>query len=109
MSGREERIARNEATSREINERLEDAHRRRSGDRTIRMVCECGRETCVRVIAITLTEYDRVRANPLYFVVTKGHVVEDVDRVVDRAERYVVVAKREGTPAKVAEEEDPRD
>jgi hypothetical protein len=73
------------------------------------MVCECGREACDRIIAITLTEYDRVRANPLQFVVAPGHVVEDVDRVVDRAERYVVVAKREGTPAEVAEEEDPQD
>jgi hypothetical protein len=32
----------------------------------------------------------------------------EVEQVVSRTDRYVVVAKREGTPAQVAIEEDPR-
>ncbi|HEV8571583.1 MAG TPA: hypothetical protein VGR49_00865 [Actinomycetota bacterium] len=109
MSGREERVAKNEATSREINEKIEDAHEETSPDRHIRMVCECGQETCDRVVAITLTEYERLRGDPRQFVVTKDHVMEDVERVVSETNRFVVVAKREGTPAAVATDEDPRD
>jgi len=32
----------------------------------------------------------------------------DVEEVVEETDRFVVVAKREGTPAEVASEEDPR-
>jgi hypothetical protein len=49
-----------------------------------------------------------VRADPLQFAVTRDHVMADVERVVAETDRYAVVAKREGTPAAVAIEEDPR-
>jgi hypothetical protein len=35
-------------------------------------------------------------------------VLAEVERVVAQTDRYCVVAKREGTPAAVAVEEDPR-
>jgi hypothetical protein len=38
MTRREERVARNEATSREINERIEDAHGEARSDGFIRML-----------------------------------------------------------------------
>ena len=66
MSDRAERVAR-EATSREINERLERAHEGAPSDRYLRMVCECGLATCDRVIAITMPEYERVRSDPRWF------------------------------------------
>lgn len=111
MSSREERVAKNEATSREINERIEDAHEEASQGRDdpIRMVCECGQEGCDRLLAITLGEYERVRSDPRQFVVVRDHVTEEIDRVVHETDRFVLVAKREGTPAAVATEEDPRD
>jgi hypothetical protein len=34
--------------------------------------------------------------------------VPDAEVVLEENERFVVVVKREGTPAKVAEQEDPR-
>ena len=107
MSGREERVARNEATSREINEGIEDAHAG-SPDRQIRMICECGRDECERVIAITVTEYERIRTDPVRFAVTRAHVIPDVEEVVERTDRYVVVTKREGTPMDIAVDTDPR-
>jgi hypothetical protein len=70
--------------------------------------CECGRLECDRVIAITLAEYNSVRADPRQFVVVRAHVLADVEQVVSETDRYTVVAKREGTPAAVAVEEDPR-
>ena len=110
MSKQEERVAKNEATSREINEKIEDAHEENSHGRDdpIRMVCECGQEECDRLLAITLDEYDQVRSDPRQFAVVRDHLIEDVDRVVQETDRFVLVAKREGTPAKVATEEDPR-
>jgi hypothetical protein len=36
------------------------------------------------------------------------HVVPDAELVLEEHERFVVVEKREGTPAEVAEAKDPR-
>lgn len=108
VSSREERVARNESTTREINEGIEQAHQAASTPDHVRIVCECGRLECDRVIAITLAEYESVRADPRQFAVTHDHVMADLERVVAETDRYAVVAKREGTPAAVAVEEDPR-
>jgi hypothetical protein len=108
MSSREERLARNEAAAREINEGIEDAHEGEPSDRYIRMVCECGRDDCDRLVAITTSEYEQIRSDPVQFAVVQDHVIEDVERVVYETDRFLVVAKREGTPAAVAIEEDPR-
>ena len=107
MSGREERAAQNESASREINERLEEAHEGEP-ERYVRMVCECGRPHCSSVIAISIREYEAVREDPRMFVVDHAHVSPDVEDTVRTTDRFVVVCKREGTPAAIAEEEDPR-
>ena len=108
MSSREERVARNEATTREINEDIERAHQDASPPDHVRILCECGREDCDRVLAVTLAEYESLRADPRRFAVAHGHVIADLEQVVTETDRFAVVAKREGTPAEVAVEEDPR-
>lgn len=108
MSSRDERVARNESTTRQINEGIEQAHQAASAPEHVRIVCECGRLECGRVIAITIAEYQSVRADPRRFAVARDHVMADVERVVAETDRYAVVTKRQGTPAAVAIEEDPR-
>ena len=108
MPSREDRVARNEVAAREINEGIEDAHAGAPADRYLRVVCECGRDECDRVIAITKPEYEEVRRDPVRFAVARGHVIADVERVVDRTDRFVVVTKRDGEAREVASEEDPR-
>ena len=108
MSSREERVARNESTTREINEDIEQVHEAAPVEGPVRVLCECGREECDRLIAMTLAEYESVRADPRRFAVVRDHVLADVEQVVAETDRYTVVAKREGTPAAVAVEEDPR-
>ena len=108
VSSREERAARNESTTRQINEQIEQAHQAAPIQGHVRVLCECGREDCDRLIAMTLAEYESLRADPRQFAVTRGHVLADVEQVVAATDRYAVVAKREGTPAAVAVEEDPR-
>ena len=108
MSSREERVARNESTTREINEQIEQAHEAAPVEGPVRVLCECGREECDRLIAMTLAEYESVRADPRQFAVVRDHVLAEVEQVVAETDRYTVVAKREGTPAAVAVQEDPR-
>jgi 5-bromo-4-chloroindolyl phosphate hydrolysis protein len=108
VSSQDERVARNESTTREINENIEQAHQAASTPDHVRIVCECGRLECDRVLAITIAEYESVRADPRQFAVTRDHVLAEVEQVVAETDRYAVVAKRPGTPAAVAIEEDPR-
>jgi hypothetical protein len=107
MDERAARVAKNEATSREMNEKIEQAHSR-SPDDYFRIICECGRSDCTRVIAIAAEEYEEVRSDARDFAVVRTHVMPDVEEVVRDAERFTVVRKREGTPAEIAEERDPR-
>jgi hypothetical protein len=108
VSSREERVARNESTTRQINEQIEQAHQDTSVQGHVRVLCECGQQDCDRLIAMTLAEYESVRADPRQFAVTRDHVLVDVEQVLAETDRYALVAKREGTPAAVAVEEDPR-
>jgi hypothetical protein len=108
MTSREERVAHNEANARAINEGIEAAHRGRSPDDHIRVVCECGDASCEQVIAMTLSEYEAVRSDAHRFAIRRGHEKPDIEDVVYATDRFLVVAKREGTPATIAEEEDPR-
>jgi hypothetical protein len=106
---REGRIAKNEAIAREINEGIEEAMSSKSADRSVRMLCECGRPECERVIAISLAEYEDARRDARRFVVVGEHVMPDIETVVEDTGRYVIVQKREGTPAEMADSTDPRD
>jgi hypothetical protein len=107
MSEREARVAKNEATARDMNEKIEQAHAD-SPDDYFRILCECGRSDCDRVIAIATPEYEALRSDAREFAVVSTHVMPDIEDVVRDTERYTVVRKHEGTPAEIAEEEDPR-
>jgi hypothetical protein len=109
MTDREARLAKNEAISRDINEGIEEALASLSPEGHARMLCECGDPECERKIAISVVEYEAARHDSRRFVVVKDHVLPEVETVVVETERYVVVQKREGTPAEVARETDPRD
>jgi hypothetical protein len=108
MGDREERLTRNEATAREINEGVEGSNAPAEATDTIRILCECGQLECLGVLAITIAEYEGVRRDPRTFAVTKDHVMPEVEDVLEETDRFVVVRKREGVPAQIAEEEDPR-
>jgi len=61
MISREERMATNEASSREFNERIEESYQGEPPANRIDIVCECARMTCDAAIDITLDEYEHVR------------------------------------------------
>ena len=56
---------------------------------------------------ITNAEYERVRGDPRLFLIHREHLIPDVEEVLIEGDRLLVVAKREGTPAEVAIQEDP--
>jgi hypothetical protein len=108
MSSREERMARNEAASREINEKIQEAYQGEPPANRIDIVCECARKMCDATIDITLDEYEDVREDARFFVISPGHFVGDIEWIVFENDRFAVVAKREGVPADVARDENPR-
>ena len=110
MGAREDRIARNEALFRSVNERVRELAATagsRERDPVASFVCECGRADCTETVELTVAEYERVRADPTHFVVVPGHEIPDVEEVVERHERYDVVRKHDGE-AQIAIETDPR-
>ena len=105
MSEREERLGKNEAVFREVNERIRDV--------TIvpaetQFLCECADASCTAPVSMTLTAYESVRANPRHFLIVPGHEVLEVEDVVEEHEAFTVVRKKAGDPADVAIATDPR-
>lgn len=93
------RLAANEARFREINDRLERELEPilQAPDEFLPFVCECGRRACADAIRLTLAEYERVREDATRFAVAPGHEITDVEDVVERHERYLVVRKHPET------------
>jgi hypothetical protein len=99
------RAARNQALFREVNARLVDLNEvfEALSERST-FVCECASIACIQEIEISLTDYQRVRADPRRFIVAPSddHVFPDAERVVERAKGYFVVEKV-GVAATIAE------
>jgi hypothetical protein len=105
---REERIGRNEALFRDLNERVKDVDARFGYPVDGEFLCECGNRECVERVTVPLEEYERVRSDSTTFIVKNGHEQADVESIVAEHDDHVVVQKRAGTPARVATETDPR-
>jgi hypothetical protein len=101
-----QRVARNEATFRDVNETLQRGRWPGEGKATA-FLCECAQLWCTRLIELTPQDYERIRAHPRRFLVALGHDVPDVESIVERHRGYVVVEKREEA-GEVAEITDPR-
>jgi predicted ThiF/HesA family dinucleotide-utilizing enzyme len=104
VQGRQ-RVAMNEATFRRVNEGMETGQ---GPEGMLAFLCECGRLGCNKLIELTRAEYEGVRANPRRFAIVDGHQIEEVEDVVDRTERYVVVEKRGHPESEIVEYTDPR-
>ena len=112
METSEERVVRNEALFREINERVEDVAEgfdiRGEGDSLrIEFVCECGNLGCIERIELTRGQYEAVRENPRRFAVVRGHEDQSISRIVEQHGEVAVVEKLDHA-ADVAVEHDPR-
>ena len=91
---RQKRIAKNETSFRDINERLEAGlkqvpHR----PAVLEFVCECGDRGCEDHVHMTFEEYEAVRRDSRRFAVVPGHVFPETEHVVADNGDYAVVEK----------------
>jgi hypothetical protein len=108
-SARAEKAAHNEYVLKRFNQRINDLTEELiqeglgAESRVADFLCACGSADCRGTIRLPLDEYDRVRARPHRFIVLPGHDHPQLERVVERHERYWVVEKlpayREGGAA----------
>jgi hypothetical protein len=110
MDARAERVGRNEALFREVNEQVESLNRRFSaavGD-TMDIVCECADLACIERLTVPLPTYERVRSEPTLFLVKPGHEQGDFEEVVAETPGFNVVRKDAPDARRVAVATDPR-
>ena len=107
---RAETIARNDATFRAANERVNDfANGLDDIEGTpLPFLCECPDVRCTAIVRLTKAEYEAIRRDPTRFATVPGHEGdEESSTVVDENDRYAVVEKL-GVAAELAAELDPR-
>lgn len=105
---RQTRIARNETSFRDINERLEaDLRHVRHTPELLEFVCECGDRRCDQLVRLTFDEYEEVRQDSRHFAVVLGHVYPEAERVIAGNERFEIVEKL-GHAVEVTDAEDDR-
>jgi hypothetical protein len=107
MPTRAERQGRNESLFREVNERIAELNQTFHVEGRSEFLCECSREECKEPVSISLDEYEAVRRESTRFFVIPGHEDGSVERVIERNDRYMVVAKI-GDAAEEADDLDPR-
>jgi hypothetical protein len=97
MEGREARMASNEALLREVNERIHEVGEGLQvlpDDELLDFRCECGAAACEDLVSMTRAEYEHVRSDNDRFALLPGHEEEEIERVMERTDRYVIVDKR---------------
>jgi hypothetical protein len=108
MDAREERLARNEALFRDVNERVRAVAAQHGGQPHLyQFFCECSNIDCTFQLEALLAEYEAVRAFPNRFLVVPDHWLPEVETVVERTDRWWTVEKH-GEAAALAEDLDPR-
>jgi hypothetical protein len=111
---RDRRQGENEALFRRVNDRIEQLAEGafdsgEEGARAWDFVCECYDKGCTERVALTIAEYEAVRAAGERFVVAPApeHVDTSIENVVDMSSRYWVVEKTDQA-AEAARADDPR-
>ena len=103
----ERRLARNEALFRKTNEAIERGQWPDDPLKPVRFRCECSRMDCDQAVEVVLVDYERVRSFPRRFVLAPGHEMTQIETVIHRSERYVVVEKQQAA-GDTAAASDPR-
>ena len=108
MDAREERLARNEALFREVNERVRAiAAVHGDDDHIYEFYCECSNVDCTFQLRATLAEYESVRAEGNRFLIAPSHSLPEIEIVIEKRDAWWMVEKV-GEPAQLVEDLDPR-
>jgi hypothetical protein len=105
----DERIARNQSTFRDANERIEEAAEKHALPGDVPFICECAEATCSQILLLSLDEYERIRANPRHFLVAPGHAeaAGEAAHIVEEHPTWVL-AEKVGRAGEIAARLDPR-
>lgn len=100
MEERLERQARNESLMRTVNDERAAIDERATAwadsEHQFEFQCECGRDQgCESLVLMTLGEYERVRSQRDRFTVLPGHENLKIEHVVEQADRFLIVDKRD--------------
>ena len=107
VESRETRAAKNEATFRDVNERILEVAEQFEAE-GLTALCECSGAGCMDTLQITMTEYALIRSRGNRFALISGHEDPTIERVVEHNERFVVVEKT-GEAGAVAQDLHSRD
>jgi hypothetical protein len=104
----QERIAENQASFREANEKIEAAaYKADFQERRVPFICECSDPACTEIIRLNLAEYDNLRRSPRRFFTAPGHATAAVAAgaavIVEELDGYTLVDKI-GVAGEIAEE-----
>ena len=114
MTERTERLARNEAVFRMLNERAQavtqELAREGLGSEpdTLECVCECSNDDCTAVLRLRREDYELARADPGRFVVAPGHVDPTIEREIFQIDGGAVFVEKHPGERAIAVETDPR-
>jgi hypothetical protein len=106
-----ERSAKNQATFRDANERIEEAAAKLLDGDEAPFICECPNLDCTELIRVPFAVYAAVREHGQRFLVSPGHEICTVGdiriaRVTERCDGYSIMDKV-GEAAEVAQQLDP--
>jgi hypothetical protein len=90
---REERLARNEAMYRKVNERVKALAERASGNEVAIYFCECAKPNCRARVSLREADYERVRSDSRHFVIVPGHELPDLETVIEQNETWAIIEK----------------
>jgi hypothetical protein len=91
------KLATNESVFRIANERMQRAaaSHRCASDQGVPFLCECADAGCREIVMLSPEDYERVRAQPSWFLLVAGH--EDPgaahERIVEAEHGYAIVEK----------------
>ena len=90
------RLAKTEHVFRRINDSVRQVAEPSYGPRhRFEFMCECSDSTCTRHVELTINEYEALRKRADHFAVLPDHERAEVETVVDRTDRFLVVEKIE--------------
>jgi hypothetical protein len=94
MAAREERLAQNQESFRDANERLGEAVSRANLDgNIIPFLCECADEFCLGRIELSLSQYKDAHLLPNSYVILPGHPRIEDEEVIEHLGTFLVVQK----------------
>jgi len=100
LSSREERVAYNEAWTRDLNRQRAEWRAFEGAEGAFR--CECWRADCEARIPLDEREWHAVRAAPNRFAVAPGHVAKDLEAVIETHPDFWTIEKL-GKAGRIAE------